>query len=195
MSFILIRKDDAEHPRIVGWYEAMNNENTKLPKEANGNKIPANQANNRKITSDKDYKKLIDNSVIKTEKIKFSDVKKESINNHKNEDKMIKKMNPEDLNHKSRDNVYDSSVRTVEMTSSERKREMEKIRDRELFGVHGHDSLNEQMYRKKNTARVFTKTDTQGNKKVHLFIFAIFFLLHFLSKEVVYYKSKLTNTS
>ena len=174
MSFILIRKDDAEHPRIIGWYEAINNQNIKLSKENNGNKIPANQANNRKITSDRDYKKLIDNSVIKTEKIKLNDIKREAINNHENEDKMIKKNNPEHLNHKSRDNVYDSSMRRVEMTSSERKREMEKIRDRELFGVHGHDSLNEQMYRKKNTARIFTKTDTQGNKKVDIFILYFF---------------------
>ena len=35
------------------------------------------------------------------------------------------------------------------LSKAERRREMEKIRDKDLFGVHGHDSLNGQLYRKK----------------------------------------------
>ena len=35
------------------------------------------------------------------------------------------------------------------LSKEERRREMDKIRDKEFFGVHGHDSLNGQLYRKK----------------------------------------------
>ena len=154
----------------------MNNENSKLSKEDIRHEIPVIQAKKRKITSDRDYTKLIDISVIKTQKTKFTDNKRDTTKNDKNQGDNVRNINLEDLNQKGRDKVYDASVKRVEMTSSERKREMEKIRDRELFGVHGHDSLNEQMYRKKNSARTFTKTENRGKKIIKIHSFLIFFL-------------------
>ena len=108
----------------------MNDENSEFSKEDIRHEIPVIQAKKRKITSDRDYTKLIDISVIKTQKKKFTDNKRDTTKKDKNQGDNVRNINLDDLSQKGRDKVYDASVKRVEMTSSERKREMEKIRDR-----------------------------------------------------------------
>ena len=164
-SFILIRKDDKDHPRAVGWYDAENLKKDGLDKEEFWDKMPTIQTDIKKITSDRDYSKLVDNSIIKANKNSVihtngnDNNKDNNDNNNKNKNDNSNKYNMKMKNGDKNNNIL---TERVEMTPSERRKEMEKIRDRELFGVHGHDSLNKQMYEKKNSGPKLSRNEFEG---------------------------------